>query len=326
MNVSAQKRSRTPMSEPLVPRLLLAEDEPVQRLLLERQLCKAGYVVDTAQNGAEALAKILKETYQILITDWDMPGMDGATLCRRVRDAKLPGYLYILLLTGHESTADIVAGLEAGADDYIRKPANDAELLARLKAGRRVVELTRQIQLLSVTDPLVGTYNRRYLTDELALEIERARRYGRPLAAVIADLDGFKRINDEHGHQTGDEVLRCFAEGVWASIRQNDWIARYGGEEFVIVLPETNLVDAAAAAEKIRLQCATTPMVTSSGDLMVTASFGVAALDCTSAAEPETVTTLLRRADVALYRSKNAGRNRVTAAIGSPSEPDPAKR
>jgi diguanylate cyclase (GGDEF)-like protein len=314
MTIQEKKRSGTCTSDPLALRLLLVEDEPVQRRVLERRLGKAGYVVDTAQDGEEALARILQEHYQILITDWDMPGMDGAALCRRVREANLPGYLYILLLTGHDSAADIVVGLDAGADDYIRKPANEAELLARLKAGGRIVELTRQVQLLSVTDSLVGTYNRRYLTDELALEIERARRYGRPLAAVLADLDLFKRINDEHGHQAGDEVLRCFAERIRASIRKNDWVARYGGEEFVIVLPETSLVEAVSTAEKIRLQCASTPMVTSAGHLIVTASFGIAALESLPAAESETVATLLRRADIGLYCSKNAGRNRVMAA------------
>jgi diguanylate cyclase (GGDEF)-like protein len=314
MTIPGQKPLGTCASDPLALRLLLVEDEAVQRRVLERRLCKAGYLVDTAQNGDEALAKILQEHYQFVITDWDMPGMDGATLCRRVREANLPGYLYILLLTGHDSAADIVVGLDAGADDYIRKPANEAELLARLKAGGRIVELTRQVQLLSVTDPLVGTYNRRYLTDELALEIDRARRYDRPLAAVIADIDRFKRINDEHGHQIGDEVLRCFVERVRAAIRKNDWVARYGGEEFVIILPETNLVDAVSAAEKIRFQCASTPMVTSAGHLMVTASFGIAALERLPGAEMETVATLLRRADVGLYRSKNTGRNRVTAA------------
>ena len=314
MNIPAHKRPGTCSSDPVALRLLLVEDEPVQRRALERRLRKAGFLVDTAENGDEALDRVLQGQYQILITDWDMPGMDGAALCRRVREANLPGYLYILLLTGHESAGDIVVGLDAGADDYIRKPANEAELLARLKAGGRIVELTQQVQLLSVTDPLVGTYNRRYLTDELALEIERSCRYGRPLAAVITDLDLFKGINDEHGHQTGDEVLRCFVERIWASIRKNDWVARYGGEEFVIVLPETNLVDAVSTAEKIRFQCASTPMVTSAGHLMVTASFGIAALECLPAAELETVATLLRRADVGLYRSKNEGRNRVTAA------------
>src|SRR5882762_3973269 len=313
MSIPAHQRPGTCTTDPLALRLLLVEDEPVQRRALERRLRKAGFLVDTAQNGDEALDRVLQGQYQILITDWDMPGMDGATLCRRVREANLSGYLYILLLTGHDSAADIVVGLEAGADDYIRKPANEAELLARLKAGRRIVELTRQVQLLSVTDSLVGTYNRRYLTDQLALEIERARRYGRPLAVLIADLDHFKRINDDHGHLTGDEVLQGFADRVRTSIRQNDWIARYGGEEFVVVLPDTNLAAAVATAEKIRLRCASAQMATTIGALVVTASFGVAALECLSVTETATVATLLHRADVALYRSKNAGRNRVTA-------------
>jgi two-component system cell cycle response regulator len=302
-------------------RLLLAEDERTQRLLLERQLRGAGYIVETAQDGNEALVRILHGSFQILITDWDMPGIDGATLCRRVRDAQLPGYLYILLLTGHDSPADIVTGLEAGADDYVKKPARPAELLARLKTGSRIVQLERslrasneQVRLLSITDALVGTYNRRYLNDELVREIERSQRYGRPLSAILADLDHFKRINDEYGHNVGDEVLRGFADLLRASIRQSDWVARYGGEEFVVVLPDTDLAGAAATAEKIRLGCASAPMPTANGRVAVTASFGVAAITPQVDATTATAATLLGRADAALYRSKNAGRNRVSSA------------
>ena len=197
-------------------RLLLVEDEPTQRLMLERQLTRAGYVVDTAEDGEAALTKILEGGYQILLTDWDMPGMDGPTLCKRVRDANLNTYVYILLLTGHLNTEDAVAGLGAGADDYVRKPANPSELIARLSAGSRIVKLEQslreaneKIQLLSITDSLAGTYNRRYLNDQLLKEVERARRYGHPLSAVMADLDRFKRINDERGHASGDEVLQA---------------------------------------------------------------------------------------------------------------------
>jgi len=225
------------------------------------------------------------------------------------------------MLTGHTDVADLVAGLEAGADDYIRKPANEAELLARVKSGCRIVELERslsaanaRIRQLSITDVLVGTYNRGYLDEELPREIERARRYGRPLALVLADLDEFKRINDVHGHGVGDEVLKCFARRALGSIRQSsDWMARYGGEEFVIVLPETSLADAVAVAEKVRSGCAAEPMATSTGEHVVTASFGVAALS-DGVGGAETAEVLLRRADAALYRSKREGRNRVTVA------------
>ncbi len=313
-------------------RLLLVEDEPTQLLFMQRLLRRAGYTVETASNGEEALEKVSSGRFQMIVTDWDMPGMDGVTLCRHVREAqpRLPGYLYVLLLTGHGSTESLVTGLEAGADDYIRKPPNEAELLARLKAGQRVVRLEQslreakdKIQQLSITDPLVGIYNRRYLNDQLYHEVERARRYARPLAAVMADLDFFKNINDQHGHQIGDDVLRGFVDLAKLSIRQSsDWIARYGGEEFVVVLPETDLTGAARTAEKIRSCCATTPLATPAGGIVVTASFGVAALEpggsIAGAAE-----SLLREADGALYRSKHEGRNRVT--IAGLVMPDPCR-
>lgn len=305
-------------------RLLLVEDEPTQRMLVERQLRKAGYAVETAADGEAALTKILGGQFQLLLTDWDMPGMDGRTLCRRVREANLPTYIYILLLTSHGSTDDVVAGLDAGADDYLRKPANEAELVARLNSGRRIVCLEQslrdanaKIQQLSETDPLVGTFNRRYLSTQLVREVDRAYRYSHPLAAVMADLDRFKLINDERGHQSGDEVLRRFAELAQSTVRPSDWIARYGGEEFVIVLPETDLAGAAIAAEKLRALCASTQIDTVSGPLSVTASFGVAELhkDFTAQSADVATQTLLRRADAALYASKNDGRNRVTLAI-----------
>ena len=310
------------MSTEAAMQLLLVEDEPTQQLLMQRLLRRAGYAVDTAGNGEEALQKIASGKYQLMVTDWDMPGMDGATLCQRVRAAQLPGYLYVLLLTGHGSTESVVEGLEAGADDYIRKPANELELLARLKAGQRIVRLEQslreakdRIQVLSITDPLVGTFNRRYLNEQLANEVERARRYNRPLAAVMADLDFFKSTNDQYGHQVGDQVLCAFVELAKGSVRHgSDWLARYGGEEFVMVLPETDLAGAARTAEKIRQQCAASAYTTAAGPLTVTASFGVAALDMGSEPVGAAAESLLRHADAALYRSKHEGRNRVTVS------------
>jgi len=310
-------------------KLLLVEDEPTQLLLMQRLLRRAGYTVETASDGEAALEKLSCGEFQMLVTDWDMPGMDGVTLCRRVREARLPGYLYVLLLTGHGSTESLVEGLEAGADDYIRKPPNEAELLARLTAGRRIVRLEQslreanaKIQILSITDPLVGTFNRRYLNEQLVHEVERARRYARPLSTVMADLDFFKSVNDRHGHQIGDEVLRGFVELAQGCIRNaSDWIARYGGEEFVVVLPETDLPGAAVTAEKIRASCAARPFATGAGPVKVTASFGVAELDlCAAATAPSSsagAELLLREADAALYRSKHEGRNRITVVDGA---------
>lgn len=309
------------MKAPAGFRLLLVEDEPTQRMVLERLLRRAGYVVDTATSGEEALNKITGAEYQILLTDWDMPGMDGATLCRRVRAADLPNYLYILLLTGHTSIEDVVAGLDAGADDYLRKPANEAELIARLNSGQRIVRLEQslreanaRIELLSNTDPLVRAFNRRYLGDQLEREAEYARRHRSPLALVMTDIDHFKSINDKHGHRVGDEVLQGFVDRVRTLIRPGgDWIARYGGEEFAIVLLHADVTAAAAAAERIRAACAEKPLVTSAGLLTVTASFGAAALDLAAPAGGA-IDAMLRAADAALYKSKHAGRNRVSSA------------
>jgi two-component system, cell cycle response regulator len=301
-------------------RLLIVEDEPTQRLLLQRILQRAGYEVESAADGEQALRKLAAGTFQMLLTDWDMPGMNGVTLCRRARSAGLEGYLYILLLTSHGSTAEVVAGLEAGADDFLRKPAEEAELLARLSAGRRVIQLEQRlreanahIHQLSITDGLVGTFNRRYLTEQLAREIERAQRYGRPLSIVLADLDLFKRINDRYGHQVGDEVLKGFAALALGSVRAaSDWVARFGGEEFVIVLPEIDRAGAVGAAQKLRRALESAPLATSGGALSVTASFGVAELDSRAGSTLATADALLRAADQALYASKNNGRNCVS--------------
>ncbi len=302
--------------------LLLVEDEPTQLLLTQRMLRRGGYEVETASDGATALEKLASGRFQFLVTDWEMPGMDGLTLCRKARAMRLPGYLYILLLTGQIATRSVVLGLEAGADDYVRKPADEAELLARLAAGRRIVQLEQslrdanaQIQRLSITDPLVSTYNRRYLNEQLMHEVEQARRGPQALSAILADLDSFKSINDQHGHQVGDEVLKHFVGVARGAIRENiDWVARYGGEEFVVVLPATELVAAAAVAEKIRSRCADGAVATDAGELKFTVSFGVAALDAAGGSNGAAAEGLLRHADAALYRSKREGRNRVSVA------------
>jgi len=303
-------------------RLLLVEDEPTQLLLTQRMLRQGGYEVETASDGATALEKLATGRFQLLVTDWEMPGMDGPTLCRKVRATRLPGYLYILLLTGQIATRSVVIGLEAGADDYVRKPADEAELLARLAAGRRIVQLEQsmrdanaQIQRLSVTDPLVSAFNRRYLNEQLLQEVELARRKQQALSVILADLDYFKSINDQYGHQIGDEVLIHFVAQASGVLRDEiDWVARFGGEEFVVVLPGIELAAAVAVAENIRVRCANTVIATEVGELKFTASFGVATLSAMPGSTTAAATALLREADAALYRSKREGRNRITGA------------
>jgi two-component system cell cycle response regulator len=302
------------------PTILLAEDDPVTRMLMTRFLKKAGYEVDAVANGSEALDKMTRRYYPILVSDWEMPEMDGVALCRAVRNLQLDGYVYALLLTARDAKEHIIAGLEAGADDYLVKPVHEAELIARLNAGRRILNLEHSLRvanqrnrILSITDALTGTYNRRYLMEQLPRELERCRRYAYPLSVLMCDIDHFKEINDERGHAAGDEVLQQFAARAQKSIRSNsDWIARYGGEEFLIVLPETSHLGAMAVAEKIRMVMAASPFTTRMGDAAVTASFGVAS---TGASGPDLtlkVDALIRCADECLYSSKQAGRDRTS--------------
>ena len=301
--------------EPALP-LLLAEDEPIQREILALMLTRAGYAVAAVDNGQDALAAILSGKYSLVVTDRNMPGLNGLQLCRAVRAAQLPSYVYILMLTGFDSTNDAVAGLKAGADDYVSKPAREEELIARLSAGRRILtaerslrEANERIRLLTVTDPLVGTFNRRYFDDQLSAATAHAERYLRPLSLVFADVDHFKAINDTHGHWVGDEVLLEVARRLLASVRVNDWVARYGGEEFAVVLPEMDSEGAVDVAERLRAAIADQKVSTSAGDLAVTASFGVAT-SLPAAFKPPRA--LVGAADKALYLSKADGRNRTT--------------
>ena len=314
----SESESVTSITADASPAILLAEDDPVTRMLMTRFLKKAGYEVDAVADGAEALDKMTKRYYPILVTDWEMPGMDGVALCRAVRNMQLDGYVYALLLTARDAKEHIIAGLEAGADDYLVKPVHEAELIARLNAGRRILALEHSLRaanqrnrILSITDALTGAYNRRYLMEQLPREVERCRRYAYPLSVIMCDIDHFKRINDERGHAAGDDVLQQFAARVQRFIRSNsDWIARYGGEEFLMVLPETEFTAGIFVAEKIRALVRATPFATRTGETEVTASFGVASTGVTGPDLVLKVEALIKAADQCLYRSKAEGRNR----------------
>jgi two-component system, cell cycle response regulator len=300
--------------------ILLAEDDPVTRMLMTRFLNKAGYEVDAVANGSEALDKMTARYYPMLVTDWEMPEMDGVALCKAVRNMQLDGYVYALLLTARDAKEHIIAGLEAGADDYLVKPVHEAELIARLNAGRRILNLEHSLRvanhrnrILSITDALTGAYNRRYLMEQLPRELERCRRYAYPLSVLMCDVDHFKKINDARGHAAGDDVLQQFVARAQKILRTNsDWVARYGGEEFLVVLPETPYAGAMHVAEKIRALIAAAPFATRAGDAMVTASFGVASTGPCGPDIALKVDTLIRTADECLYRSKEAGRDRIS--------------
>lgn len=298
--------AHTPL-EPSAPiRVLLAEDDPTQRLVLELTLREAGYVVEATGDGVDALQLVVEGQFDILLTDLEMPGIDGQNLCRQIKQAALPQPLYILMLTARAE--DEAASLDAGADDFVAKPWTKIVLLARLRNGARHIRDEREKQLLVITDSLTGAFNRRHLSVRLPSEISRATRYILPLSVIMADVDHFKQINDAYGHSAGDQVIAGFSQRLRALIRDVDWVVRYGGEEFAIVLPETSLKKGAEVAERFRREVEEVPFDTSAGEVRVTASFGVAEL----CAVNENADSLLGRADKAMYQSKHGGRNRIT--------------
>jgi two-component system, cell cycle response regulator len=299
--------------------VLIADDDPVTRKLLERTLTKKGYQVTVMDDGRKAFEHFQKEFFPLVVSDWMMPGMDGLEICKAIRGVETEGYVFIILLTSRDNRQDIVRGLEAGADDYLTKPFNPAELVARINTGVRILELERslkkandEIRTLSITDQLTGCYNRLYMAERMDPEIKRAKRYRHWLSVIMCDLDHFKQVNDSHGHQVGDAVLKGFADIIKNSIRNGvDWAVRYGGEEFVILLPETDLDGARVVAERLRISVAETAFTSEEGPFSITASFGVTGLNQETPWEKLTIDAIIQHADTLLYAAKDAGRNRV---------------
>jgi len=299
--------------------ILIAEDNPVSRKLLEMTLRRAGYEVVSAEDGREALALFKERFFPIILTDLEMPEMDGLELCRAIRGNPAEGYVYIFLITARDSKKDIIVGLEAGADDYLTKPFDRSELVARLKTALRVLELEKslkdayeKIRILSITDKLTGCYNRTYMDEYLAKEIARATRYHRTVSLVMADIDHFKLVNDPHGHQAGDLILKNFVFSIREGLRQDvDWIARYGGEEFLVVLPETDFENAMSSAERLRRIVSERVTSYDEKEISITASFGVVGFNPSAKIKTIPCEAIIDQADKALYQAKDEGKNRV---------------
>ena len=287
--------------------ILLVDDDAAMLRLLARWLELAGYQVRTARDGNEAKIAIEQQCPQIVITDWEMPGMDGHELCRWVRSQSTPHYVYLMLLTVRCGLDDLVKGLESGADDFLKKPIDKDELLARLRSAGRVLELEQRLGVLARCDGLTGLPSRRTFFEFLNREWSRSQRYHFPLACVMVDIDYFKRINDVHGHATGDEVIRRVGSMLAEGCRNSDVVSRYGGEEFCLLLPETNEDNAAIWANRIRQKLSAMTVECGGKQVQITASFGIAQrMD--DMAKPE---QLIDMADQALLVAKRSGRDRV---------------
>jgi two-component system cell cycle response regulator len=301
--------------------VLIAEDDPVFRRILQSCLQSWNYRVHACENGLDAWKALQQEhAPQMAILDWMMPGMDGIEICRRIRSLDQDPYRYVLLLTAKDDKHDVVQGLEAGADDYLTKPFDVDELHARVRAGKRILELQNELikareslRFEALHDHLTGVWNRGAVLNLLQREVQRRQRSGEALGVIMADVDHFKNINDSYGHLVGDAVLAEVARRLTASVRGYDSVGRYGGEEFLIIAPGCDPKGLVVSAERLRGVIAESPIASTAGPIPVTLSVGLVSVNAGDS-EPVEHIALVQAADSALYRAKAAGRNRVEVA------------
>ena len=295
------------------PRIVIADDSLVIRSILRKQLEEHGNTVIEAVDGEDALRVCREEVPDVILLDVEMPKLDGHGVLQELRRDEVTADIPVVFLTGRSSTEDVVDGLRLGAHDYLRKPFEPAELVARVSAALRVKRLQDELRLrnaeleaMSRTDALTGLPNRRHLQEQLVGAGSLARRHGHTMGVVMIDVDHFKRVNDELGHASGDLVLREVAQRVASACRLEDVAGRWGGEEFLVVVGEgSDTSGLAVLGERIRQAASNEPVVLADGrDLTVTVSVGAASND-------GDVDALVREADAALYAAKNAGRDRV---------------
>ena len=299
-------------------RVLVVDDLLPNIRLLQARLTAEYYEVLTAQSGAEALAICARGGCDLVLLDVMMPGMDGFETCARIKAAPESAHIPVVMVTALDQPSDRVRGLEAGADDFLTKPVDELALMARVRTQIRrkfyadaLRENVRASIELAMLDGLTGLFNRRHFDLNLPKLIESCLSRRRPLSLLVFDIDHFKAINDTHGHDVGDQVLRLLAQRLRGALRQSDLICRLGGEEFAVIMPDTDLDRAASVGNRVRLAIAEYPFAVGQGrgPIDVTISAGVA-----GAVEGLSPEMLYRRADAGLYRSKQAGRNRVCAA------------
>jgi diguanylate cyclase (GGDEF)-like protein len=309
-------------------KVLIADDDPVTVKLIAGLLEPWGYEVVIARDGDEALSILQSaESPGIAIVDWTMPGCTGLDVCRRIRATPHDKYIYLIMATGRGEREDILEGLRAGADDYVVKPIFAAELRARLETGKRIVSLQEQLlaalasaEYRASHDVLTGLSNRAPALERLSVELARSGRDGSAISVLMADIDHFKKINDEYGHRTGDVVLRHVANLLRYSVRVYDVIARYGGEEFMIVAPGCKLADATNLGQRICDLVGTSPVRIDGKSIETSISIGVAGVHQCAGVQDS---MLIEAADAELYRAKNSGRNRVCARLFEPSGAGP---
>jgi diguanylate cyclase (GGDEF)-like protein len=290
-------------------RVLVVDDAPTIRYALKAVLTAHGFEVEAAGDGLEALEKLGPgHTFDVVITDLQMPGVDGNSLVSRLQGSAELAALPIVILTASEEAQDQIRNLDAGASVFLTKPWDDAVLVAHVRRLGRQRARQQELERDSHTDPLTGLANRRFGVERLQQEIERCRRHGGTLCVAMLDIDHFKRINDTLGHAAGDDVLVNVATALRSVSRATDVVLRWGGEEFLFVFCQTDVTLGSSILERFRSHLAAVPVVVRAAavEVPVTISGGVAELQ-----PDDTLETLVARADSALYKAKESGRNRL---------------
>jgi diguanylate cyclase (GGDEF)-like protein len=271
--------------------------------------------VELAEDGPSALATARDTVLDIVLLDLMMPGLDGLDCCRLIKGITREEFLPVMLLTSKADTESRVTGLRIGADDYVTKPFDERELMARIRNLLRIKRMhdninqaRARLEQLAVQDELTGLFNYRYLHTRLSEEFKRSERYRDPLACVMVDIDYFKRVNDRYGHDVGDAVLRDTARRLRGAVREIDVVTRYGGEEFLLVLPSTNFSGALSVADRVWRAIGGDPFAVGDGVERVTISVGVAVFP---SRDIKTKDQLIKAADKALYQAKADGRDRI---------------
>jgi diguanylate cyclase (GGDEF)-like protein len=299
--------------------VLVVDDSPVYRKLVEQVLSSGPYSLIFAQNGAEAIDLYQRHSPCMVITDWMMPDFSGLELCQRIRADNSRPYTYLVLMTSNTEKGNVVKGLQAGADDYLTKPFDPGEMLARIGVGRRIIDLNREIALKSEklekaarTDPLTGLPNRRAIEDWTGRQLRGAARHGYWLWVAVGDIDSFKTINDTFGHDAGDIVLKTFADILKKNTRASDICGRLGGDEFLLVITHVDPDQVEATVNRFREQFAALSFPFQGQSVNVNASFGVAGFHSKDSTE---FSALVRKADQMLYEAKRSGRNLVRVSF-----------
>ncbi|MGE0527268.1 MAG: diguanylate cyclase [Bdellovibrionales bacterium] len=295
-------------------RILIVDDDETQRRLVAKALGFEGYQVEQAESGQVALKRMTEWRPHLILLDMNMPGLNGLETLARMRDRD--EYVSVIFVSANSGTEDVIRGLDAGGDDYICKPFEVLELLARVRTQLRIKDLNDslkrandRLQELVDIDDLTGLFNMRSLYKKLDFELDRARRHNRSVCVLMMDLDRFKKVNDSNDHLFGSHVLSQVGQLIRENIRKVDFAARYGGDEFLVVLTEIILEGASTFADRLRKRIEATTFQNEIHSVRLTVSIGLAI------ANPNEIEidarSLVRYADRALYRAKERGRNRV---------------